>query len=237
MTGFGGGPKIILPGVTSMETTAYNHGTLRHRAKESGIQPVRGMGRSEDNALILDIEEACRMSMLDVKIDAVVNENRDTTALFVGEPISEYHEGVKLAKQHYCAPRANKPDVVVANCNAKINESGVGVVAANSLLPEAGGTVVMISNNPYGEVPHYLMRRFGDHISGSLWREPSLPRKMKKFIFLTPYKDRASMDWILPLSYVTWTTTWEEVFDILNADHPSGARVAVIPDATIQFFE
>ena len=82
-----------------------------------------------------------------------------------------------------------------------------------------------------------MLRRFGDHISGSLWRETSVPRKMKKFVFLAPYKDKASVDWILPLSSVTWAATWEEVIDILGADYPSGARVAVIPDATIQFFE
>jgi len=234
--GFGGGGKIVLPGVASIETITHNHGPVPSRAKETGIDSNMGFGMCEDNAQLLDIEEACRMSGLDVKIDAVVNLQRDTTALFVGEPITQYHEGVQLAKKHYCSPNPDKPDVVVANCNAKVNETVVGTALAQSLLPDSGGTIVMITNNPSGEVCHYLRRSFGNHMGGRLWKAPSLPPKIKKFILLMPYKNKTSVDWFAPAEAITWAKDWNEVSSILQADHPDGAKVAVIPDATIQFF-
>jgi len=235
--GFSGGGKIVLPGIASIETIAYNHGPVRNRAKETGIDSNTGLGRNENNAQLLDIEEACKMSGLDVKIDAIVNIRRDTTALFVGEPIAQYYEGIKLAKKHYFSPNADHADVVVANCNAKVNETVIGTAVAESLLPESGGTIVMITNNPAGEVCHYLRRRFGNHMGGRLWKAPSLPPKVKKFILLMPCKNKTSIDWFAPAESVTWAKDWDDVRAILEVDYPEGAKVAVIPDATIQFFD
>jgi nickel-dependent lactate racemase len=234
--GFGGGGKIVLPGIASIEAIAHNHGTVRDRAKETGIHSNMGFGRYEDNAQLLDIEEACKMSGLDVKIDAVVNLKRDTTALFVGEPIAQYHEGIHLAQKHYSSPSPDKPDVVVANCNARVNETVIGTVLAESLLPDSGGTIVMITNNPGGEVCHYLIRSFGDHMGGRHWKPPSLSPRVKKFILLMPYKNKASVDWFAPTEAITWAKNWDEVISALKTDHPDGAKVTVIPDATIQFF-
>lgn len=235
--GFSGGGKIVLPGIASIETIAYNHGPVRNRAKETGIDSNTGLGRNENNAQLLDIEEACKMSGLDVKIDAIVNIKRDTTALFVGEPIAQYYEGIKLAKKHYFSPNTDHADVVVANCNAKVNETVIGTAVAESLLPESGGTIVMITNNPGGEVCHYLRRRFGNHMGGRLWKAPSLPPKVKKFILLMPCKNKTSIDWFAPAESVTWAKDWDDVRAILEVDYPEGAKVAVIPDATIQFFD
>jgi len=235
--GFGGGGKIILPGIASIETIAYNHGPVRVRAKETGIENNAGMGRYENNAQFFDIEEACQMSGLDVKIDAIVNIKCETTALFVGDPIAEFYAGVKLAKRHYHSPLPESPDVVIGNCNAKINETIIGKIVAEAVLPERGGTLVMVTNNPWGEVCHYLRRRFGNHISGRGIREPKLSPKVKRFILLMPYLNKASIDWLAPSESVNWARTWDEVLAILQKDYPDGARVAVIPDATIQYFD
>ncbi len=235
--GFGGGGKVILPGIASVETILHNHATVRARARDTGIESNTGMGKYEDNAQLLDIEEVCRMSGLDMKIDAVVNTKRDITALFVGEPIAQYYEGIKLAKQHYYTPLPDCPDVVVGNCHAKVNEILIAKVVTEALLPDSGGTMVMIRNNPWGEVCHYLRRRFGNHIAGRAWREPKLSSKVKKFILLMPYKDKVSIDWFAPPESVNWAKTWDEVVAMLEIDYPDGARIAVIPDATIQYFD
>jgi len=235
--GFGGGGKIILPGIASVETIVHNHATVRNRARETGRESNTGMGRYENNAQLFDIEETCRMSGLDIKIDAIVNLYQDTTALFVGDPIAQYYEGVELAKEHYFSPLPDSPDVVVANCNAKANETLIGVAVAQALLSDSGGTVVMITNNPYGEVCHYLRRSFGNHITGRLGKAPSLSLKVRRFILLMPYKNKVSADWFAPPESITWAKTWDEVRVVLEADYPGGARVAVIPDATLQYFD
>ena len=234
--GFGGGGKIILPGISSIETIACNHGPVRTKARETGIDNNYGMGRCENNAQLLDIEEACRMSGLDVKIDAVVNIRRDTTALFVGEPIAQYYEGVKLAAKHYFTPLPDSPDIVVGNCNAKINETIIAKIVTESIVPDSGGTMVLVTNNPWGEVTHYYQRRFGNHITGRGGGNPAVSPRVKKFILLMPYMNKVNLDWLAPPEIVQWAKTWDEVITLLEADYPDYARVAVIPDATIQYF-
>lgn len=235
--GFGGGGKIILPGIAAISTTVHNHGPVRNQARKSGIDCDTGMGKYQHNAQRLDIEEACCLSGLNILIDAVVNIHGDITALFVGEPSAQYYEGVKLAKSHYWSPLPDKPDIVVVNCNAKSNETMIGSLIAQSLLPDSGGTVVMISSNPSGEVCHYLRRKFGNHIAGQLWRASDLPEKVKKFILLTPLHDKAGEAWLAPPGSITRARNWGEVMTILKADYPEGARVAVVPDGTIQYFD
>jgi len=236
-TGYGGGGKLILPGIASLESVLYNHREVRTRSKETGIDGNTGIGRYENNAQLLDTIEACQMSGLHVKIDAFVNMKRDTTALFVGEPIAEFYEGARQARQHYYSATPDHPDVVIANCNAKVNEAVIGKTIAQELLPDSGGTLVLLTDNPWGEVCHYLRRKSGHHTAGQGRREPTLSPKVKKFIIQMPHKNLSSIDWIAPAEAVTWTRTWEEVIAALREEHPDGARVAVIPDATIQLFD
>ncbi|MBN1686812.1 MAG: DUF2088 domain-containing protein, partial [Spirochaetales bacterium] len=236
MTGFGGGAKIILPGVASIDTVEYNHVTVRQEALAKGIETATGMANNENNAFVLDMQEACRMSGLDIKVDAIVNIEMDTTALFVGEPIAQWNEGVKLARKHY---RTEKPDgaqIIVSNANAKVNESTIAAGNARGVLGDSEGTIVLVSNNPYGEVPHYLLRRFGNEVNFRRWRARSLTPNIRKFIAFMPWADKASFDWIAPAESVTRTTSWEETVAMLEAEYPDGAKVAVIPDGTIQYF-
>ncbi len=236
MSGFGGGAKIVSPGVASIETIDYNHAIVPQKARDSGVGDKSGFGVMEDNGLLSDIQETCQMSGLHVKVDAILNIHRDTVALYVGEPLAEFHEGVKQAREHYLTPRPQDAEVIVANANAKVNECLIALLSAQPLLPDEGGTFVLISNNPYGEVPHYLRRSFGDHIGGREYQRPTLSPKVKKFIFLMPYMDKASIDWLIPGEAVTWARTWDEVMTVLMADHPHGCRVGVVPDGTIQYF-
>lgn len=235
--GFGGGGKIVLPGISSIETITHNHRFAWGKDENNDINTDKNPGADQVNIQLKDIEEACKISGMDVKIDAILNIKRDITALFVGDPIAQYYEGVKLAKRHYLTPKPERAEIVVANCNAKINEAVIGMAVAESLLPDSGGTIVMINNNPSGEVCHYLRRSFGNHMGGRFWRPPTISKKIKRLILLMPYKNKASTDWLAPSEAITWAKKWEDVLKILNSDYPDGGRVAVIPDATIQLFD
>jgi nickel-dependent lactate racemase len=108
-SGFGGGGKIILPGVAHMDSIAYNHGLIKT------YPDCVGPGKIDGNIPRLDIEEATRMAGLDVKIDAILNLRGEVTGLFVGDPILEHHEGMKLAKEVYATAPAKNMDVVIVN--------------------------------------------------------------------------------------------------------------------------
>lgn len=235
--GFGGGGKLILPGIASLETILHNHGPVRTNSKKTGVDGNTGMGRYEHNAQLLDTLEACRLSGLHIKIDALVNLHRDNVALLVGEPEAVYYAGAKMGLSHYHTALPENPQVVVANCHSKVNEIPVARTLGQALLPETGGTLVVITNNPWGEVVHYLRRKFGNSTTGQGYRTPTLSPKVKKFIVQMPYRNRASIDWLAPEEQVEWAKTWDDVLAMLRTTHPGPTHVAVIPDATIQYFD
>jgi len=233
--GFGGGSKIVLPGIASIETIHAHH-LFAHKLRVEEPEKV-GIGKYENNSVRFNIEEATRMAGLQIKIDAIINTRRETTALFIGDPVAEYAAGAQLAKEHYATQRISDVDVVVGNAYSKVNEAVNACAIAAQQLPERGGVLVVISNNPDGEVVHYLLRNFGKWSGGKLWQRPqSLPPKANKLILMTPFMDRASLDWFGPIENIIWVRTWQEVLNHLEVDYPNGAKAAVIPDATIQYF-
>lgn len=238
MVGYGGGGKPVLPGISSIETIHHNHSVVAEQVGTT-LKPGEVLtGTCGNNPIREDIEEACRMSVLDVEIDAVVNLKRDTTALFVGEPIAQFYEGIsQVAEEHYRTPLIEGSDIVVLNCYAKINEASLSTKMPGALLPETGGTLVVVTNNPWGEVNHYLVRRWGNHTAGRLWKQASLLPGIKKYILLMPYPDRAGMEWLAPMEAINLTRTWGETLAILKADYGTRATVTVVPDITVQYFE
>ncbi len=230
LSGFGGGNKIILPGVAAMDTIDANHARL-------GLSSTIGIGKYEGNVLEEDINEAGKMAGLDVKVDVILNLKREITALFVGDPVEEHVQGVKLAKEHYATDMVNDADIVVANCYSKANEMVLAPGVASPLLSPEGGDMVLIVVTPEGQMNHYFLRSFGKNFGGRAWaRRTSLPRNTKRLTVMAPYSDKVGGDWVAPYESIHWARTWADVIQELKSKHGDKAKVAVIPDATVQYF-
>ncbi len=241
--GFGGGGKSILPGVAHMDTIWANHhnvGGRRQPTPENSfvkLTPSVGWGKVESNDLRLDMEEAARIASLDITINAVVNLHRDTVGLFVGDLVAAHREGVKLARKVYTTKKPSEADIVVANAYSKANEAFLAVQIGDKLLKEEGGDLVITCNIPEGQICHYLIRSFGKNIGGRLWGpRKRLPRRTKRMIVLGPYVDRTGLDLLGPPEMITVVNSWSEILDMLKTSYGDKARVAVIPDATLQYF-
>ena len=97
--------------------------------------------------------------------------------------------------------------------------------------------MVLIANAPEGQVTHYIAGSFGKKTGGRLWLpRTSLPPNVKRLIVFTPYIDRAGGDWLAIPESIVWAKTWPEVLERLTETHGEKARVAVVPDATMQYF-
>ena len=230
-SGFGGGGKILLPGVAHIDSIAYNHGPLVKNHPDSV-----GLGKIEGNVPRLDIEEAAKMAGLDIKIDALINLRGEITDLFVGDPILEHRTGTQRAREFYATTPARGVDVAVVNSYAKPNECAVAPFLGIPSLKEEGGDLVIISNEPGGQVVHYLFGEFGRCGEGRLRLPQPLPTKVKRFIILSPFKDHAGACFFGDVSSIQWVKTWEEVLDLLRSRWGAKANVAVYPDGTIQYF-
>jgi nickel-dependent lactate racemase len=229
-SGYGGGGKIILPGVAHIESIRYNHGLIK--ANPDCVGP----GKIDGNIPRLDIEEATKMAGLDVKIDAVLNLRGEVTGLFVGDPISEHHEGMRLAKEVYSTTPAMDMDVVVVNAYSKANECAIAPFIGVPSLKDTGGDLVVIANEPAGQMVHYLFGEFGRCGEGGMRLPQPMSKKVRRLIVLSPFRDQVGACFFGQVPTILWAKTWEEVMDHLKAEWGDRARVAVYPDGTVQYF-
>lgn len=93
--GFGGGSKLILPGVAGFATMFHFH----------TFYPSRGQANIERQGDTPDhrdaSEAAARMLGLDVVVNAVINGRREIAGLFVGDFIQAQRTGARFALQIY----------------------------------------------------------------------------------------------------------------------------------------
>ena len=236
MSGFGGGGKIILPGVASLETIEHNHRMALKAMQEPRDKPIAGMGIFDNNPMASDIEEAASLAGLDVLINCIVNMWGETVAIFAGAMIPTFSAAVQEAKTHYLTPRVEGKDVVIANTFAKANEAFIGVNITYPAVNPEGGDVVLIANAPEGQVTHYLLGPFGKTIWGKLGQWATrVPRYFNHLIIYTEYPDIASRGWFEESDKILFLHRWDDVLQVFQEFHGADTKVAVYPNAEIQY--
>jgi nickel-dependent lactate racemase len=145
--GYGGGPKIILPGVSSRETIRHNHVLIR--------QPGTNQGIMEGNPLWEDMLEAARLVGLDMKIDCLLNAEKKIYQLFIGEVEAAQREAVAALKAVYGAPVPKLADVTITSAfplETDLIQSGKSILLADDITKD-GGMVILLSACPDGAGP------------------------------------------------------------------------------------
>jgi nickel-dependent lactate racemase len=230
MAGFGGGAKILLPGLASLDTV-----DAFHRLGNQAGAGRTGMGIYENNPLRLNMEEAAAMAGLDIKVDCLVNTWGETVAVFAGSPREAYAAGVSMAKSHYLTPRAVNKDIVIANTFAKVDESESGLITTMPAVSQRGGDLVLIANAPEGHAVHYLMGPFGKFTGGRQRLQIDLPPNIKRLIIYNEYPDLTGNDYFKATDRIITACRWDEVLELLRAAHGAGTEVAVFPNSEIQY--
>jgi len=107
LTGWGGGAKMVLPGIAHVSTSHYHH--TNQVAGEWGGDPGLAPAR-------LDLEEAAAMFGLDMSICCVIGEGKQLIGLTVGDPTQAHRCAVDLARDAYATDMGETPpDLVIAN--------------------------------------------------------------------------------------------------------------------------
>jgi nickel-dependent lactate racemase len=229
--GFGGGGKIILPGISGAETIKRFHRDVMMRAPES-----IGLGKSEGNVMRAEVDEVAKMAGLDFKIDGLLNDRGEITDLFAGEPLEAWRAGLDVAKVHYGTQPTTGNDIVICNAYARYNEMAICLIMALSSINLSKGVAVITVDSPEGQICHYLWRSFGKEYGGELYlKRGDLPPGLKAIV-CSRYADRTMSDMFADPDSVTFTSDWPETLALLEQEYPGDATVAVIPDATMQYF-
>ncbi len=229
--GFSGGGKIVLPGVSHVDSIAHYHLDVEAMAKET-----TGLGNFDNNILRFEIEEAARMTGIDFLVNITVNARGETSAVFAGELFEVHEKAVALAKELYATePRPRDKEVVVANAFVKANEMAISLLLGAIALKDLAGTIVVIADSPEGQVIHYLLGRFGRDYGGRQYPVGTIPESVR-MIVMAPHMDKAFGDWFSNPEMITWTRDWDQTLGLLREELKPGARVAVVPNATMQYY-
>ncbi len=234
--GFGGGAKIILPGVAGIESINQFHNQLYRDSRRTGL------GNFDNNIMRAECDAAGDIAGLDFKIDCLINRRGEITNLYAGPFKATHVAGGKDGKEHYGIPHATGYDILVCNAYGKANEAAISrSFAPMTLKPGVGGTAVLIFDAPEGQVPHYVFRSWGSDYGGRHYR-PKVKGTLnqwniKRLLIFSPYPDRTSLDWFCHADDALIVKTWSEALAILEQDYPKEAKVAVIQDGTMQYMK
>ncbi len=232
--GFGGGAKIILPGVAGIETISQFHNQMYRDAARTGL------GNFDHNIMRAECDAAGELTGLNFKVDCLINRRGQITSLYAGSFKATHAQGAEEGKEHYGIPYASGYDMVVCNSYGKANESAIAVRFALMMLKPTHGTAVLISDCPEGQVPHYVFRSWGTDYGGRHFSPKGkrfILNFMKRFIVLNPHPDKTGLDLFCHVDEAAVVKTWPEVLDVLERDYPAEARVCVIQDGTMQYLK
>jgi nickel-dependent lactate racemase len=154
MLGFGGGAKLIMPGVSDFESIRRHH--------LSTFLPRPGFARMEGNAGRRGMIEAARLARLDFIINAVYNAQHDVMTIVAGD-VEEAHEaGVRMSLREYSAKVDQSADVTIIS--AFPYEEGnqiIKPIIPAALVTKKGGTIVMVAPSIHGgRLPEPLLEAF-----------------------------------------------------------------------------
>jgi nickel-dependent lactate racemase len=229
--GYSGGGKILLPGVAHIDSISHYHLEVEKMGSDT-----TGLGRHHNNILRSEIDEAASLVGLDFLVNVIFNDRGATTAVFAGELFEAHAGAVDLAKVLYDTdPIPSEKELVISNAFAKANEMTISIILGAYALKDMTGTIVVIANSPEGQVVHYLLSRFGQTYGGRQYPVGRIPDSLK-LIIMAPYLDKTFCDWLANPEVVTWTKNWDQTLGLLNDMHGPGTRVAVVPNATMQYY-
>jgi nickel-dependent lactate racemase len=232
--GFGGGAKMILPGVASFETVRAMH---QMKLEQGGTKTLDfgGVGCIAGNPIRGTIEEAAVAVGLDFFVGAIVNEWGETVSVHAGAPLEAFHRAVEEARCHYLTAQPRDCDIVITNTFAKANEGEGGTITGFPSVKTSGGDLVLISNAPEGHVCHYLLGTWGNVSPGEFRLVVQLPRQVQRLIMFSEYKDLTAAAFFAPRERVLVCDRWRDVLHALTERHAGSAKVAIYPSAEVQY--
>lgn len=139
IAGYGGGYKIIMPGVCSYKSVADHHfNWMRHRNSKVNLL--------DGNHFLEDIIDAGRLSRMAFKLDLIINEKKEVIRAFAGDPVAEHREASCYAASLYTIPLPKLADVTITS--AYPLEVGVQATKALTMAgfcTRSGGAIIWVA--------------------------------------------------------------------------------------------
>jgi nickel-dependent lactate racemase len=179
VAGFGGGYKIIMPGVCSYRSVASHHFTwMRHRNSKVNLL--------DGNSFYEEILDAGRLSQMAFKLDFIINEKKEVIKAFAGDPEKEHREASKFSSSLYTVPLSKVADVTITS--AFPLEVGVQATKALTMArfcTRSGGAILWVApQKEAGPIMPLVKEMASDETAADFHRrliEGNIPDHLKSF--------------------------------------------------------
>lgn len=239
--GFSGGVKTAVIGLASRDTITANHSMLTHPQAKSGVFYINPMRQ--------DIEEMGRKVRIDYSLGSILNEQKQITNVFFGEPVKVMDAAIPIVRDIF-GVCVNKPyDLVIASPGgapkdinlyqaqkglthaARITRNG-GWVILTAACPEGSGspsyeTFITAAKSHKEVLDQFDMGYFqvGPHKAFQISRDAV----RVNIVLISDIAAEKVKQWLLTPSQPQLI---QQLINWIAARLPSNARVAVLPAST-----
>lgn len=139
IAGYGGGAKIIVPGVAGVETINHNHS----RAESQKV----AIGVVDGNPVREDMEDIARIAGLDFIVNVVLNPQKEVICAVAGDVVKAHREGIKHYNRFYGMRIGELADMVVLGAHPRDATIYHGTFALPCSVPvtKSSGTIVWVA--------------------------------------------------------------------------------------------
>ncbi len=231
--GFSGGAKMVLPGLSNIESIEWTHKAV--------MMGLRGKaGTLEGNRFRAEFERVARHAGVQLSINVVVNGKREIAGIFAGDIEAAHRAGAQFASEVYATPLPEEPfDVVILNAYPKDDEL---LQAENALMFHHTAPPSYLKDDAVMLMASACSLGMGHH--GLFGPQQRLYRTPMKKGFLGNRLLAAFMPGVTSEEFykIYWEgyphfRAWEEALAFLHERYPDGASVGVLPWGSIQIFQ
>ena len=227
--GFSGGAKMVLPGLSNIESIEWTHKAV--------LMGLRGKaGTIKNNRFRQEFERVARLAGVNYVVQVVVNSQRKVAGVFCGELVLAHQEAAKFAAKVFATIPPKDVDVAILNAYPKDNEL---LQAENSLMfhhtasPDylkPDGLIMITSACTLGMGHHGLFgpgkRLYRVPIRKGFLRE----RDLAAFVPGVTKDEFHTVYW----EGYPYFRKWQKTKAFLKERYPNGARAAIVPCSSIQ---
>jgi lactate racemase len=159
--GFGGGYKIIMPGVCSYRSVASHHFTwMRHRNSKVNLL--------DGNSFYEEIVDAGRLSRLAFKLDFIINDKKEVIRAFAGNPITEHREASHYSASLYTIPLSKLADVTITSAfPLEVGVQATKALTMAGFCTRSGGAIIWVAPQKEAGSIMPLIKEMGSSESAS----------------------------------------------------------------------
>jgi nickel-dependent lactate racemase len=161
LAGYGGGAKIVQPGICSWETTGKTHLLAVERNGDDFFK----LAGDPENEARLEMEEVVRVAGLNFIVNVVLNDKKELVKVVSGDPVKAHREGVKMARRVYEQKIPELADVIIESAYPADIDYWQGAKALTYAQHglRKKGTVILLASFPDAISPtHSEFEKYGD---------------------------------------------------------------------------